>query len=245
MDLSIIIFCYNECGSIARVAEAAVQLAGQMSGTSEVIAVDDGSDDGTAEILSAYPNVRYIRHAHNMGIGAALRTGYAAAGCEYVCAVPGDGQFDLTELRQVTPFGFDTFYALYRPQIDYGPYRALLTRVNKFFNRHLLGLDMKDVNWIKVYRRDQLDFVRPELRSSIVESEICSKLQKAGIRPVELPSVYYSRTSGVAKGGSWKTLRKAISEMWTLYAVTERFARSIKIKNGGNDQPMAWMKEKI
>lgn len=244
MDLSIIIFCYNERGTIAHVAAEARQLAAAMGGSSEVIAVDDGSDDGTAEILAAEPDIRYIRHAQNQGIGMALRTGYAAARCEYICAVPGDGQFDLRELMQVQAFGFDAFYALYRPQADYGPYRALLTRVNRFFNKHLLGLDMKDVNWIKVYRRDQLDYVRPELLSSIIESEICGKLQKAGIRPIELPSVYHSRTSGVAKGGNWKTLRKAIMEMWMLYTVTERFARSIKIKNDSSGQPLAWIKEK-
>lgn len=82
---------------------------------------------------------------------------------------------------------------------------------------------MRDVNWIKVYRKEHLDFTQPQLTSSIVESEICAKLIQSGVLPIEIPSVYHPRKTGQAKGGSWNTLRKVLSEMRALYNVTHNF----------------------
>lgn len=223
MNISIIIFCYNERESVERVIHSCIETMAGLSDNYEIILVDDGSTDGSQSLLEHHKSIRYIRHPQNGGIGAALRTGYQNATKEYVCAVPGDGQFDLTELLAIEPFKFDRFYSFYRPSTDYGVYRQALTSVNKWFNKYILGMDLRDVNWIKVYRKDQLDFVQPELTSSIVESEICCKLMKSGAVPIELPSVYHQRMNGEAKGGKWHTLQKAIREIITLYIVTRHF----------------------
>jgi dolichol-phosphate mannosyltransferase len=157
----------------------------------------------------------------------ALRTGYAASSKEFVCAIPGDGQFDVQELSNIKPFLTKSFYSFCRPETNYNLYRSFLNQSNRVFNSLLLGLNMKDVNWIKVYRREQLEFVNIELKSSIVESEICAKLIKAGCTPVELPSLYRERKSGDAKGGNWKTLKLAIGEMFSLYLVVRNFKKQI------------------
>jgi len=229
LNISLVIFCYNERESIERVIQACVETMTQMSDDYEIILVDDGSTDGSQALLEHHESIRYIRHGQNKGIGAALLTGYLHASKEYVCAVPGDGQFDITELLAIEAFNFDRFYSFYRPSTDYSPYRQALTLVNKWFNNYILGMNLRDVNWVKVYRKDQLDFVQPELRSSIVESEICCKLIKSGVSPIELPSVYHRRESGEAKGGKWHTLQKAIREIVSLYLVTSRFNK-VKIK---------------
>ena len=229
MNFSIIIFCHNEAGNIQQVIESAFAFLYQHSTEFEVIIVDDGSTDETPGVIAPFlqtsKQLKYLKHQKNSGIGMALCTGYAAAEKEYVCAIPGDGQFNIKELLDVKPFDHLSFYSFYRPRTYYSLYRSFLTFANREFNALFLGIRLKDVNWIKVYRKEQLDFADSQLKSSIVESEICAKLIKAGARPIELPSVYQKRTSGVSKGGNWKTLRLVIRDVYDLFTVVHRFKK--------------------
>jgi glycosyltransferase involved in cell wall biosynthesis len=221
MNWSIVIFAFNEgdnlAGTIGRCAEFLTAHAENF----EMILVDDGSTDSTREVCQRlrgeHGTLRVIRQPVNMGIGHALRTGYETAHYEYVCAIPGDGQFDPSELAAVPPFGPMEFYSFYRGEQNYTPYRQLLSNMNRWLNRLLLGLRMKDVNWIKVYRSEQLRLAAPRLTSSVIESEICGRLVQVGVQPVELPSVYYERAHGEAKGGRWKTVRQVLAEVPRLY----------------------------
>lgn len=231
MNISLIIFCHNEEDSIADVIQSCLNMLRSFSGFYEIIIVDDGSTDKSSQLIDKIvkenSHMRYIKHKRNVGIGMALRSGYDDAKKEFVCAIPGDGQFNVSELLEVKPFGFDTFYSFYRPQTNYTPYRKFLNFSNRIFNCIFLRIQLKDVNWIKVYRKDQLEFANIKLKSSIVESEICAKLIKSGCKPIELPSVYYKRKSGDSKGGNWKTLSLVIREMFSLYLVVRGFRKQV------------------
>jgi len=159
----------------------------------------------------------------------ALKSGYLSASQEYVCAIPGDGQFDISELMRVNSFYNNVYYSFYRPFTNYSWYRKFLTWVNRIFNQYVLAVYLRDVNWIKVYRKDQLVMVKPQLKSSLIESEICAKLYKCGIMPIEIPSNYLQRSFGKAKGGNWSTLNKAIAETTKLWWVVSNFTPQKKI----------------
>ncbi len=227
MRISIIIFCYNERDSISKVVTDTLLYLKKISKDYEIILVDDGSTDGTKEICSEIEkNVRFVRlisHEKNLGIGMALKNGYRNVSKDYVCAVPGDGQFDLKELLLIKPFEDNMYYSFYRKKTNYTIYRKSLTWLNRIFNQHFLAIYLRDVNWIKVYKKSHLSLTKPELSSSLIESEICAKLHKCKILPIEIPSNYLSRENGLAKGGNWNTLRKAMLETTKLWWVVYNF----------------------
>jgi glycosyltransferase involved in cell wall biosynthesis len=221
MNWSIVVFAFNEGDNLTATIGRCVEFLSAHAHEYEIILVDDGSTDSTQQICvnlkKQHKALRTIHQPVNLGIGHALRTGYEIAQYEYVCAIPGDGQFDPSELAAVPPFGPMEFYSFYRREQNYTPYRQLLSNMNRWLNRLFLDLQMKDVNWIKVYRSEQLRLADPKLTSSVMESEICGRLVKAGVYPMELPSICYSRAHGEAKGGHWKTVRQVLAEVPRLY----------------------------
>src|SRR5260221_3494370 len=96
--LSVFFPAYNDSGTIASLVITALRTARKLTPDYEVIVVNDGSADGTAEILeelaSLYPQVRVVHHGQNRGYGGALRTGLASATPELVCYTDGAAQYD-------------------------------------------------------------------------------------------------------------------------------------------------------
>lgn len=226
---SLVIFCYNEVGTIARVIAAAVDAGKHLAPNApfEVLVVDDGCVDGSSTVMDEMAQkhnvVRIVRHEANKGIGPALISGYANAQYENVCAIPADGQFDIKELYPFATFANNEVIAFYRPEkTGYELYRKVLTWFNSFANKLFLGLQMKDVNWVKIYKRAQVQSLPLSLKSSLLESEICAKLKHQNIVFKEHPSAYLRRESGVPKGGSLKTLAAAAKEFLKLvYSVNK------------------------
>lgn len=95
--LSVVIPALNEENGIQEVAERVLSIADQLPdvgfGDLELIVVDDGSTDRTAAIAGAMRGVRLVRHPHNRGYGAALKTGYAAATGEWIGFLDADGTY--------------------------------------------------------------------------------------------------------------------------------------------------------
>ncbi len=229
MNWSIIIFCYNEEQSIESVVLSSISFIKRYGNEhSEIIIVDDGSTDNTfhyCESIQKSNNslIRIIRHDKNYGIGKALKSGYDSAKGEQICAIPGDGQFDIQELEAIQSIKGNQFISFYRKTKNYNIYRSILTNLNYSFNRLLLGVKLKDVNWIKVYSKKQLELVNYQLNSSLIESEIVGKLVKLDYEAIEIESKYLSRSGGQAKGGSINTLILAIKELVTLYRIISKF----------------------
>src|SRR5262245_19922954 len=105
--LSLVMPAFNgEAGIAEAVAEAHESLAG-LGYEFEILVVDDGSTDRTAErvadLAAIWPRIRLLNHATNLGYGAALRTGFEAAGHELVAFTDADGQFFLEDLELLVP----------------------------------------------------------------------------------------------------------------------------------------------
>jgi len=95
--VSIVIPVYNESAAIGSTLDTLEQLPLNL----EVIVVDDGSDDGTATIVGQRSCVRLIRHAYNIGNGAAVKSGIRAARGDLILIMDGDGQHDPNDVPRL------------------------------------------------------------------------------------------------------------------------------------------------
>lgn len=231
---SIVVLCFNEAANIERVVGDVERLLAEIAPAEhEIVIVDDGSTDGSRalleELAARTPSVRLALHERNLGIGEALRTGYRLARFENVCAVPGDGQFDLEELRPWARLPAHNFVSFTRRQnAEYSPFRQGLTWVNRQVNRLALGAPVRDANWVKLYKRAALDRIDLESRSSLLQSEIAAKMLVLGERMHEPDSRYLPRAGGRAKGASLKIIAQAARETITLARIVRRFRRKLR-----------------
>lgn len=230
---SILVLCYNEAGTIADVLAQVVELMPQFStAAGEIIVVNDVSQDQTHDCIqhtmACFPHTHwhYIQHPTNLGIGPALRAGYAVATGDNVVMIPGDGQFDLLELMPHCNLPEATILAFYRVEnTTYTLTRNILSWINRRLNEWLLGLHLKDVNWVKAYKTKELQALDLEVYSSLVESEICSKLLYLGHEAIEVKSRYLPRRAGQSKGASWAIVRQALCDVPILIRAFRRFRK--------------------
>lgn len=227
------LLCYNEEESIAKVLDVCYEVLPKMTNDFEVLVINDGSKDRSLSIISDYKlnkqkDLVIINHEKNKGIGEALYSGYKNATKENVLITCGDGQFDLNELLPYKEFEEKTVLALYRKEnTSYSLKRNILSYFNKMFNKLFLGLTLKDVNWVKIYKLQELKKFDLKIRSSLIESEICSKLHFNGNIFVEIESRYLDRIGGESKGASFKIVKQALLDILSLVFEITKF----RIKN--------------
>lgn len=216
---SIIVLCYNEEGNLRIVVSDLLKTLGQMNVTDfQIIVVNDGSTDKSKEVIQTLsketPQVMLKDHGTNLGIGQAIRTGLNAAEKENVMVMAGDGQFNLEDLVPHAEVKKDTMVSFYR--VDKGPYtifRHFISNFNRVLNRYILGANIKDVNWVKIYKKENLNSIKLELKSSLIETEIVTKLLKNSIKLEEYQTVYLPRIYGEPKGASFKVVSMALMEL--------------------------------
>jgi glycosyltransferase involved in cell wall biosynthesis len=194
---------YNDGGTIASLVIQAVQVASRLTPDFEVIVVNDGSTDATADICNelsrTYPQVRVIHHARNRGYGGALRTGFGAATKELIAYTDGDAQYDPTELealwRQLTPEA--DMVNGYKIRRSDPVHRIVIGRVYHHVVKLMFRLRVRDVDCdFRLMRREIFDRVRLERDTGVICLEMMRKIQDAGFRVVEVPVHHYHRTHG-------------------------------------------------
>ncbi|MCM3878742.1 MAG: glycosyltransferase family 2 protein [Vicinamibacterales bacterium] len=202
-SLSVFFPAYNDSGTIASLVIRALQTAAVLTPNHEVIVVNDGSTDGTAQILNAlaevYPSLRIVTHSVNRGYGGALRSGFAAASKDVVFYTDGDAQYDPSEMellwQQMGP-GVDLVNG-YKISRSDPWHRIFIGRVYHHIVKTLFRLRVRDVDCdFRMMRRAIFDRVRLEKNSGVICLEMMKKIQDAGFTIVEVPVHHYHRAYG-------------------------------------------------
>ncbi len=247
--LSVVVPAFNEEANVRPVLAETIRTlsTSEEAGRFEIIVVDDGSTDGTAaelgKVASEDPRVRVLRHPQNRGIGAALKTGYAAARGEWVVATCADGEVpvsDVVELMKLTP-GMDLVVSTRQRQPGESQ-RQLFSRVYHRLTSLIVGFDLSGMEGLYVVRRNLLQDM--ELRSStpLLNLEIIMHCVSRGCRIARGQMHVRPRLSGQSKMATWRSILKVIVETFTLRLAIFRsnFRRNAKgdgqIRSGGRSQ---------
>jgi glycosyltransferase involved in cell wall biosynthesis len=225
--LSIFFPAYNDSGTIASLVITALRTARTLTPDHEVIVVNDGSKDGTAEILEElaglYPQVRVIHHETNRGYGGALRTGFATATRELVFYTDGDAQYDPAEMAVLWRRFDDTVDLVNGYKISRSDplHRIIIGRVYHHTVKLLFGLKVRDVDCdFRMMRRSIFERVHLEKNSGVICLEMMKKITDGGFRIAEVPVHHYHRAYGKSQFFNFGRLyRTAIDVMKLWYAL--------------------------
>lgn len=213
MNLSVIIPCYNEISTVEQVVHTVSEVIGDEG---EIIIIDDFSTDGTRELLKQKidgKSARVIYQDKNMGKGAALRAGFAAATKDIVIVQDADLEYDPNEFPTVIePILNDQADVVYGSRFKGSkPHRVLyfwhrignglLTLLSNMFT----NLNLTDMETCyKAFRRDVIQSMKIEEDRFGFEPEITAKIAKENYRIFEVGIGYFGRTYAEGKKIGWK-----------------------------------------
>jgi len=222
MRISIVIPCYNEARTIRLIVD---RVRAAPIANKEIIIVDDGSRDGTRDLLRTQiaPLVdRIIYHDANRGKGAALRTGFAAATGEVVIPQDADLEYDPAEYPKLLgPILDDKADVVFGSRfVGAGPHRVLyfwhrlgnqlLTLLSNMFT----NLNLTDMETCyKVFRREVLQKITIEEDRFGFEPEITAKIARLGVTIYEVGISYHGRTYAEGKKIGW---RDGFRALWAI-----------------------------
>jgi glycosyltransferase involved in cell wall biosynthesis len=241
--LSVVMPCFNEKATI----EAVVGQVLASPWTAELIIVDDGSTDGTRDVLKTFddPRVRVLLQEHNQGKGAALRRGFAEARADYVIVQDADLEYDPTEYSVlVGPLLRDQADVVYGSRFHSSqPHRVLYfwhsvgNRFLTLLSNMFTNLNLTDMETCyKAFRREVIQSITIEEDRFGFEPEVTAKVARANWRVYELGISYNGRTYDEGKKIGWRDGVRAV-ECILKYSKTGERVRRVMANYSASTSP--------
>jgi glycosyltransferase involved in cell wall biosynthesis len=222
-SLSVVLPAYNEEPNIEGAVARCLAVLPQLARDFEVIVVDDGSTDGTAEVAQRlvdqnHPRVRLLRHARNLGYGAAIAHGLREASSDLLFYTDADNQFDVGEIEWFLPLIEE-----YDAVVGFRVYRydtVLRSVMSWCYNRLvnvLFRVRVRDVDCaFKLFRSEVIRKIDVESDDFFIDTELVARTRKWNFRIIEKGVRHYPRAAGettVRPSDVPRTLR-TIARMW-------------------------------
>ncbi len=220
-SLSLIIPAYNDETTIERLLVDSIEVLNIVCPDYEIIVTNDGSKDNTLAILQDWARkndrIRIINHEVNQGFGLTIKELYYAAQKSTVISLPGDYQYSPKELLKMADglSNYDFVIGLRVKRND--PWRRKLqSAVYNLMLRLIYGHKHKDVNSIKLYRREILNHIELRSDTAFVDAEFCIRTEKAGYRVIEIPIDHLPRLSQGASGGKLSVIAQTFNDLLSM-----------------------------
>ena len=216
--LTIVIPAFNEAANIGPVVAEVLEAWGGHSAVDslEVLIVDDGSRDGTAEAADAlaagHSEVRALHHPVNRGFGAALRTGFSASRGRYVTLITADGEMDPAQMLALFASMGDADLMLGMRERNVSAYRNVLTFGLNVLMRLILGFVPEPITAL-IVRGDLLRRMDLQSNTGLATLELRLYCRMWGCRVRTGPTQVRPRFSGESKVTNLPTMIKTFWEM--------------------------------
>jgi glycosyltransferase involved in cell wall biosynthesis len=228
--LSVVMACFNESATINEIVKRVLE----SPWVSELIVVDDGSTDGTRDILETFGDgrVTVLRHPENRGKGAALRTGFAAATSPYLIIQDADLEYDPVEygllLEPVLTGKADVVYGSRflggKPRRVLFFWHSMGNRLLTTMSNMMTNLNLTDMETgYKLFRTEVIQSIELTEDRFGIEPEMTAKIAVGGWRVWEVGISYAGRTYEEGKKIVW---RDGVRALWVIVSTTSRAKRS-------------------
>ena len=221
--LSLVFPVFDEAENLGPLLTSALQTAARLAPDFEIVLVDDGSRDGSRQLIDRWcrqhARIRAVYHNTNGGYGSALRSGLREARGDLVFFSDADLQFDLSEIEKLLEHSenFDIVAGYRSPRRDPWP-RAWIAWVWGSLVRGVFDLSVRDIDCaFKIFRREVLETIPLAAIGAFINTEILVRSRAAGFRIYQVPVTHRRRTKGRQSGARPRVVVRAVVELCALY----------------------------